>query len=415
MKRNLLFSMVLAMLPMLTNASVVINSTNFPDDAFRAYVSSNTIDTDQDGQLSDAEIASVDYISIPNLGIKSLQGIEHFTSLKYLQADNNEIATADFSKNTALVWAMVWDNALVSIDVSKCPELDELDVSGNQLTSLNVTNNLKLTKLSCHHNTLTSLDVSKNTGLDQIYSSNNQLTSLDVSRNTNLRELTCWNNQLTSLDVTHCPMLNYLECSMQSISALDVSKCPDLDFLGCAMNNLTKLDVSNNKALTDLYCYENQLTTFDASNLASLDTLDCYHNQLTSLTVCKTGVLKYLSCEVNQIAGLAMDNLIASLPNQENGMFCVFNTDNPDGNEHNVCTTEQVEAANNKGWQCYYWYNEEWQLYSGSDPSAITTPQVQPSADASIYDLSGRKVSKTPRRGIVIRQENGKFRKVINK
>ena len=36
-------------------------------------------------------------------------------------------------------------------------------------------------------------------------------------------------------------------------------------------------------------------------------------------------------------------------------------------------------------------------------------------ADASIYDLSGRKVSKTPRRGIVIRQENGKFRKVINK
>ena len=102
-----------------------------------------------------------------------------------------------------------------------------------------------------------------------------------------------------------------------------------------------------------------------------------------------------------------MDNLIVSLPNQENGVFCVFNTDNPDDNEHNVCPTEQVNAANNKGWQCYHWYNDEWQLSSGSDPSAITTPQTHPSADASIYDLSGRKVGNAHQKGIVIRQENG--------
>jgi len=414
MKQYLLFSLM-AMLPMLSSANVVINSTNFPDDAFRAYVSSNTIDTDQDGQLSTTEIASVDYINIPNLGIKSIQGIEHFTSLKYLQVDNNEIAVADLSKNTALVWAMIWKNALTSIDVSKCPELEDLDVDHNNLTSLDVTNNLKLTQLAIHYNQLTSINISKNTRLGILYCSNNQLTTLDLSKNTNLTELTCWNNQLTALDVTHCPMLTYLECGMQGISELDVSKCPDLEFLGCAMNNLTKLDVSKNTALTELYCSNNQLTTLDVSNQASLETFYCHHNQLTSLTVCKNGVLKDLALENNQIAGAAMDNLIASLPNQENGELCIFNTDNPDGDEHNVCTTEQVKAANNKGWIVYHWYNDEWQVYAGSDPSAITTPQAQPSADASVYDLSGRKVSKTPRRGIVIRQEDGKFRKVVNR
>ncbi|MBQ8458434.1 MAG: hypothetical protein IJV25_09255 [Prevotella sp.] len=411
MKRNLLFSIVLAMLPMLASASVVISKENFPDDAFRAYVSSNTIDTNQDGQLSDAEIASVDYINIPNQGIKNLQGIEYFTSLKYLQADNNEITTLDLSKNIALIWAMVWNNALTSINVSTCSELDVLGISSNSLTSLDVTNNHKLTYLTCQKNQLKSLDVSKNVELDTLWCNNNQLATLDVSKNTKLLELTCWANQLTSLDVTHCQKLKSLECSDQSISALDLSKCPDLGILVCALNNLTKLDVSNNTALTEIYCYRNQLTTLDVSNLARLETLYCHHNQLTSLTVCETGVLKDLAFENNQIAGQAMDNLIASLPNQENGEFSVFNTDTSDGDEHNVCTTEQVKAANNKGWQCYHLYNDEWQPYAGSDPSAITAPQAETIGnDAPVYGLNGQRAS-DHHRGIVIR--NG--RKYVNR
>ena len=404
MKRNLLFSVVLAMLPMLASAqgTVAINKESFPDKAFRTYVRTN-IDTNQDGQLSASEIAGVDYIDISNQGISSLQGIEYFTGLKYLQADNNEIATLDLSKNTAMIWAMVWKNALTSINVSTCSKLEELDVDNNNLTSLDVTNNLRLSHLIFHYNQLTSIDVSKNTELDILYCSNNQLTALDVSKNTNLTELTCWNNQLKALDVTHCPKLNYLECANQSISVLDVSKCPGLEFLGCAENNLTKLDVSNNTALTELYCPYNQLTTLDASNLASLETLYCHFNLLTSLTVCKTGVLKSLTCEGNQIAGVAMDNLIASLPNQENGDFYVLDTDNPDGDEHNVCTTEQVKAANNKGWQCYHYYNDEWQLYTGSDPTAITTPQAESkSSDAPAYGLNGQRAG-DHYRGIVIR------------
>ena len=51
-----------------------------------------------------------------------------------------------------------------------------------------------LTYLNCSNNQLTSLDVSANTALTELYCFSNQLTSLDISRNTVLTELSCSDN-----------------------------------------------------------------------------------------------------------------------------------------------------------------------------------------------------------------------------
>ncbi|MBO4604045.1 MAG: hypothetical protein J5657_01950, partial [Clostridiales bacterium] len=96
--------------------SVKINKTNFPDDIFRKYISSN-FDKNKDGTLSSDEILKVTEINVERqidsyddqgnphfLGtaVKTVKGIEFFPNLLYLACGGNEITTIDVSKNTNL-------------------------------------------------------------------------------------------------------------------------------------------------------------------------------------------------------------------------------------------------------------------------------------------------------------------------
>ncbi|MBR0258299.1 MAG: hypothetical protein IJQ58_11220, partial [Synergistaceae bacterium] len=114
---------------------VQINATLFPDEAFRTYVA--TFDTDNDGYLSDSEIAAVTSITFTDTqaSITDLTGIKYFTALTAL----------DVSKLTSLA----------SLDVSDLPKLaslilgtnnviELLKVTGTALTTLDVSNCTKL-------------------------------------------------------------------------------------------------------------------------------------------------------------------------------------------------------------------------------------------------------------------------------
>ncbi|MBQ6418170.1 MAG: hypothetical protein IJJ91_05830, partial [Synergistaceae bacterium] len=139
-------------------ADVEINSTNFPDDNFRSYVSSNC-DTDSNGVLSDSEIANVTNVFITNSGVSSLQGVEYFTALTGLDCNNNQLTALDISHNTALTSLRCFLNQLTVLDVSHNTALTELLCDFNQLTALDVSNNTALTGLDCNNNQLTALDI----------------------------------------------------------------------------------------------------------------------------------------------------------------------------------------------------------------------------------------------------------------
>lgn len=62
-------------------AGVAVDEVNFPDPAFRAYVSER-IDTQKDGVLTLDEISKVNYIACHERGITNMKGIEYFTELK---------------------------------------------------------------------------------------------------------------------------------------------------------------------------------------------------------------------------------------------------------------------------------------------------------------------------------------------
>ena len=158
---KVLWLFLLVLLPSATNVSaqnnntgagassgVVLDATNFPDDTFRAYISSIT-GVAEGGTLSEEKLKSVTGINVSgtssaNGGITSLKGVEHFTALTWLYCSENQLTSLDVSQNTALT---------------------ELSCYSNQLTSLDVSHNTALTTLNCYDNQLTSLDVSHNTAL----------------------------------------------------------------------------------------------------------------------------------------------------------------------------------------------------------------------------------------------------------
>lgn len=91
-------------------AQVEINKTNFPDGTFRAYVT-REFDSNSDKVLSDAEIALATRIDVRGMGIQSLQGIEYFAALEYLDCYDNNLTSLDVSRCTALDWLYCINNA----------------------------------------------------------------------------------------------------------------------------------------------------------------------------------------------------------------------------------------------------------------------------------------------------------------
>ena len=240
-------------------------------------------------------------------------------------------------RNWILVQSYGNDGVLTSKELAS---VRNINVSNKNIQSLKgIEYFYALMYLDCCTNQLTSLDVSQNTMLTSLFCFNNQLTALNVSQNTALNSLSCGNNQLSSLNVSGCTALKYLYCPYNQLSSLDVSKNTVLTWLGCYNNQLTSLDLSNNTVLKSLQCNGNQLTSLDVSGLAALEDLSCYSNLI----------------DIE-----AMDALVASLPNVNNGIMQVIYSEN----EGNVMTNTNVDAAKEKGWIPQY-YNNGWKEYKG--------------------------------------------------
>ena len=306
---------------------------NIPDENFKAYllqeklytegyfdnpeslVSNGMIDANRDGQISIKEAEAVKMIHLykgetaeeieaADGRVGSLEGIEYFTNLVYLNCQGNELTEVDLSHNTKLKDLNLMFNKLTALDISKNTALKDLICDYNQLTSLDVSNNTALTLLMCEYNELTALDVSKNIALTDLYCRINQLTSLDVSNNTKLKRLWCYSNQIKQLDLSKNTLLGSLDCASNQLTTLDVSNNKELQHIGCGYNQLTSLDVSQNTELVILGCDENQLSSLDVSQNTKLVELNCRNNQLTSLDISTNLTLNIFLCNpMNDASG----------------------------------------------------------------------------------------------------------------
>ena len=295
--------------------SLRIDGQNFPDDVFRSYLTEN-FDLDGNGVLDEDEILAVDSINVRKDYHSSFSGdiytldmIDRFENLRYLDCYGHQIKKLDLSQNEALVYLDCGGNPLASLNVSGCLSLRSLQCVSSNLKELDLSKNAALEQLTIR-GSMASLDLKGCELLEYLEVWSRQLTSLDVSGCTALESLYCSGNQLTVLDVSDCTALEILFCDGTQLTDLDVSDLTNLTNLQCSScKQLTSLDVSGCTALTGLYCSSNQLTSLDVGGLTALTGLYCSSNQLTSLDLSKNTALGNLQCSGNEYHVTAMLNM----------------------------------------------------------------------------------------------------------
>ena len=299
-----------------------INETNFPDQAFREYVTG--FDSDGDGYFSAEELNAVTDISCNSKGIRDLTGIENFSRLRTLNCEWNYLENVDLSANTALEEVSLCANQLLSLNVSGLTALTSLNVgfygyafddngdpildgpNVNKLTALDVSTNTALETLNCDANSLAALDVSGNNALTSLSCTDNKLEQLDLSANTGLLTLWVSGNPIETLDVSANTQLNFLACNATLISSLDLHANTALTGLECVdCERLTGLDLSANTELTSLVTFWSKIERLDVSANTKLETLNCSEGNLEQIVgLSRLTNLSMLFCNVNHLTAL---------------------------------------------------------------------------------------------------------------
>lgn len=331
----------------------VISQDVYIPDAFLkdALLNMPYLNTNGDNEIQVTEAEAIDSLSINNLGISSLIGVEAFVNLKYLDCHSNysvveidvnnminleyldcsimDLTSIDIANNLLLTYLNVYGNDISQLDVANhihlthlsCGnnQLTELDISNNvllvtlalhnnQVSSLNVSNNLALMYFNCDNNPINTIDVSNNLALDHLNCASCNLSNLDVSNNLDLWLLSFGSNQVSTIDLSNNTNLCYLSFSSNLFSSIDLTNNTLLRRISCVENQLTELDISGNTYLQELYCYENNIEILDASNNNVLRKLKCNENNITDINIANCTYLELLQCYENPLGSIDISN-----------------------------------------------------------------------------------------------------------
>lgn len=150
-------------------SSVKINTANFPDANFRAYVKKE-FDPDNYGILTKEDLNAVTKINVDNCNIGNLKGIEWFPNLKSLSCSNNNLKSLDVSGNTALISLKCNGNQLSYLDISKNSAITDIDCSDNKYP---------ITDSSIDTSIITGFDISKASVWTNAQVSGTTVTAID--------------------------------------------------------------------------------------------------------------------------------------------------------------------------------------------------------------------------------------------
>ncbi len=260
-------------------------TVDFADEIFEAFLL-NKFDSDKNGKISTSEIKDVTELYCNSQNITSLDGIEHFKSLRILDCHSNNISSVDLSRNSLLTSLDCESNQISSLEVDMLTNLEVLKCGNNNLSAIDVSRNNRLRVFSCSENNLSQLDVSMNPALTELYCASNNLLSINVSQNPKLVYFSCGDNNIGNLDVSNNPSLYNLYCQNCNLTSLSLNNNLKLIRLDCSSNKLQSLDLSAHDKLSILYCGNNQLSgDLDISSSKSIMVLDCRSNSIAKVYI----------------------------------------------------------------------------------------------------------------------------------
>ena len=338
-----------------------INVIHFPCANFRTWLLEQTWGTK--GYVTPAEIAGITVMDASSRQIADLTGIEYFTNLQALFADNNKLTTLNVQGLTNLRTLYVDNNQLTSLDVSALTNLEILYAYSNQLTSLNVQSLTNLVQLAVSNNRLSVLDLTglpitffagsnQNVPLTLAGINNNFRVAINLNNPTQLANgITYSNGVLTStnsavvsspfrVETGHSGWRLHGTFNFTYDERLDINEenFPDANFRAwllaqswgskgyittAELDEITSITAENRnirdlrgiaffRNLESLSVSRNQLTSIDVSALTKLTNLSVASNQLTSIDVSALTNLTSLSAFNNQFTSIdesALTNL----------------------------------------------------------------------------------------------------------
>jgi len=301
-------------------ASVVINSTNFPDETFRQRIAEAEWDQNGDGTLSDEELAEV--VAWELHDVENFKGLEHFTSLSTLWIGRWDMERGEHINATNLdltplqqLWRIgIQGYGITSVDVSVCKNVTDVEIADcPNLTSFKAPAGVEVFTLTdlpslttfdfsifkklkaCFFRDLglADIDFSNHPAIERIDFSGSEeklytLNSINVADCPELYELSFWyvktesfrlknlpkfyafvaeNCDCSLITVEEMPVLGSVNCTNSDIRELNIRKCPELTGVGCADNKLRTLIIDDSPMLGSLYCENNQLMWLDMSNV----------------------------------------------------------------------------------------------------------------------------------------------------
>ena len=277
-------------------ADLKINSSNFPDANFCAWVKAN-LAGGKDVMTSE-QVKAVKVIDCSFENIASLTGISKFSNLEQLFCNDNLLTDLPLNNNKKLIEVDCRNNKLKEIHISGCKQLIDLNCSSNEMPSLNVSYNTKIQYLDCSNNKITTLNLNNITTLITLNAENNQITGMKLIANSKgLTYLNVKKNPITTLDLTALTELVALDCSNTKLKTLDLTKNTKLEDLYAEYIGLTALDVTNNTKLQHLALNGNKLTSLNLTKNTDLVRLYASDNSLKTVDVTKNTKLTVIVME----------------------------------------------------------------------------------------------------------------------
>ena len=318
---NLVLVLLLAIIPFSAFAEdigVAVDAINFPDDAFRAYIS-EACDTDGNSYLSDEEISNVTSIAVAYCSIASLDGIGYFTELQALFCYGNNLTELP-ELPSKLTYLNCGNNRLMKIP--QLPDsLTSLECRFNRLLELPELPD-RLITLDCSWNDLKTLPKLPES-IRSLSCEVNSFEAIPVLPN-GLTELSCGSDMLkyvselpNSLESFECSGYNTLEQLPELPDSLTYLKCSGtaLKVFPRLPNSLKRLVLDNNYELKVITELPEGLVFFSSLGDAvtelpelpnSLTGLNCDEGVLESLPKLPDSVVS-LSCRNNKLTAIELN------------------------------------------------------------------------------------------------------------
>ncbi|CAH0335934.1 hypothetical protein FVB9288_01599 [Flavobacterium sp. CECT 9288] len=267
------------------------------------------IDSNNNGNIEDAEAKQVSVLYLQASSITSLEGIQYFININQLNCSTNRLATLDLTTLVNLKSIECSFNNLTYLNVNHLVQLETLNCRWNQIVNLDVSNLANLRIFTCDNNKLTSIILGNHPKISSFDCTRNNLSSLNLSSMSNLRILICQYNYLSTLNVNHMVNLDTLLCgSNYYLAVLDISNLTKLRQLNCDYNSLKSLNVSNLPNLYILFCNNNLISNLDISAIKGLERFSCANNQIANLVVGSSPYNKLFDCSNNKLTSLDLNN-----------------------------------------------------------------------------------------------------------